>query len=202
MITHTTFIALFLFFSPLCNSFDICNFLSCFVWRRTRNILIAMEVMRASSVVNSNTSGLLSFQTQKKKVGLRKKYMESCIKARYGDYDCSEGPSLVDANISNLRRRVYELKLQESCHTPPQKWMEWEENIRSDYYSTISQATGILQWCLMSTRPSVALAALSLVLMGVGTSLTVDLLMAWSNVDMFLHNLWYWVSFCECVYGI
>ncbi|XP_057866179.2 uncharacterized protein LOC131073695 [Cryptomeria japonica] len=148
-----------------------------------------MEVMRASSVVKSNAWGLLSFQTQKKKLGLRKKYMESCIKARYGDYDCSEGPSLVDANISILRRRVYELKLQESCHNPPQEWMEWEENIRSDYYSTISQATGILQWCLMSTRPSVALVALSLVLMGVGTSLTVDLLMAWSNVDMFLHNL-------------
>ncbi|GLJ09346.1 hypothetical protein SUGI_0106970 [Cryptomeria japonica] len=115
--------------------------------------------------------------------------MEGCIRARYGDYDCGEGPSMVDANISVLRRRVYELKLQESCYRPPEEWMEWEKNMRSDYYSTISQATGILQWCLMSTRPTIALATSSLVLMGLATSLTVSLPMAWSNVDMFLHNL-------------
>ncbi|GLJ09337.1 hypothetical protein SUGI_0106870 [Cryptomeria japonica] len=143
--------------------------------------------MRASSAVKSNASGLLSLQTQKKKVSLRKKHMG--IKARYGDYDCSEGPNMVDANISVLRRRVYELKLHESCHSPPQEWMEWEKNMRSDYYSTISQATRILQWCLMSTWPSIALATLSLMLMGVGTSVSFSLVMAWSNVDMFLQNL-------------
>ncbi|GLJ09338.1 hypothetical protein SUGI_0106890 [Cryptomeria japonica] len=111
--------------------------------------------MRASSAVKSNASGLLSFQTQKKKVSLRKKYV--AIKARYGDYDCSEGPSLVDANMSVLRRRVYELNLQEKCHSLPQEW--------------------------------IALATLSLMLMGVGTSISFSLVMVWSNVDMFLHNL-------------
>ncbi|GLJ09336.1 hypothetical protein SUGI_0106860 [Cryptomeria japonica] len=148
-----------------------------------------MEVIRVASVVKSNASGLLSLQTQKRKVSLRKKYMESCIKAKYGDYDCSKGPSMVDANISVLRPRVYELKLQESYHSPPQEWMEWEKNMRCDYYSTISQATGIFQSCLMSTRPTIALATLSFLLIGMGTSLTVDFLMAWSNVDVFLHSL-------------
>ncbi|GLJ09347.1 hypothetical protein SUGI_0107110 [Cryptomeria japonica] len=130
--------------------------------------------MRASSAVKSNASGLL-------------KHMG--IKARYGDHDCSEGPSMVDTNISILRRRVYELKLQESCHTPPQKWMEWEENIRSDYYLTISQATGILESFLMSTRPRIALVTLSLVFLGVGISLSFNLLVAWSSVDILLHSL-------------
>ncbi|GLJ09335.1 hypothetical protein SUGI_0106850 [Cryptomeria japonica] len=148
-----------------------------------------MEVMKASSVIKSNASGMLSLQTQKKKVSLRKKYTRSCIKARYGDYDCSEGPNMVDANMSVLRQRVYELKLQESCYHPSQEWMEWEKNMLPHYHSTISQATGILQWYLMSTRPSIALAALSLVLTGVGTSLSFSLLMVWSNIDIFLHSL-------------
>ncbi|GLJ09352.1 hypothetical protein SUGI_0107160 [Cryptomeria japonica] len=143
--------------------------------------------MRAASVVKSNALGLLSLKTQKRKVNLRKKYV--AIKARYGDYDCSEGASLVDANMSILRRRMYELKFQESLYIPPQEWMEWEKNMLSDYHLSISQATGILQWCLMSTRPSITLATLSLLLMGVGTSLSFSLVMAWSNVDMFLHKL-------------
>ncbi|GLJ09345.1 hypothetical protein SUGI_0106960 [Cryptomeria japonica] len=145
--------------------------------------------MRAASVVKPNACGLLGLQTRKKRISLRKKYLEGCIKARYGDYDCGEGPNIVDANMSVLRRRMYELKLQESFCIPPQEWMEWEKNMRSDYYSTISQATGILQSCLMSNRPSIALATLSLVLIGVGTSVSVSLVMAWSNVDIFLHNL-------------
>ncbi|GLJ09343.1 hypothetical protein SUGI_0106940 [Cryptomeria japonica] len=120
-----------------------------------------MEVLRASSAVKSNSWGLLRLQRQKRKVNLRIKHMERCIKERYGDYDCSEGPSLVDANMSILRRQVYELKLQESFYIPPKEWMEWEKSMLSDYYSTISQATGILQWCLISTRPSIALATLS-----------------------------------------
>ncbi|GLJ09349.1 hypothetical protein SUGI_0107130 [Cryptomeria japonica] len=145
--------------------------------------------MRAVFVVKPNACGLLSLKTQKKRVNLRKKYTESCIKAWYGDYDCNEGPNLVDRNMSVLRRRMYELKLQQRFYIPPKEWMEWEKNMLSDYFSTISQATGILQSCLMSTRPSIALATLSLVLMGMGASLSVGLLMAWSNVDMFLHNL-------------
>ncbi|GLJ20268.1 hypothetical protein SUGI_0368130 [Cryptomeria japonica] len=76
-------------------------------------------------------------------MSLRKKYV--AIKARYGDYDCSEGPSLVDANMSVLRRRMYELKLQENFYIPPQEWMEWEKNMLSDYHLSISQATGILK---------------------------------------------------------
>ncbi|GLJ09350.1 hypothetical protein SUGI_0107140 [Cryptomeria japonica] len=120
-----------------------------------------MEVLRASSAVKSNAWGLLRLQTQKRKVNLRIKYMERCIKVRHEDYDCSEGPSLVDANMSILRRRMYELKLQESFYIPPKEWMEWEKSMLSDYYSTISQATRILQWCLISTRPSIALATLS-----------------------------------------
>ncbi|GLJ09353.1 hypothetical protein SUGI_0107170 [Cryptomeria japonica] len=115
--------------------------------------------------------------------------MEGCIRARYGDYDCGEGPSMVHANMSILRRRMYELKLQESFYIPPEEWMEWEKNMHSDYYSIISQATGILQSCLMSSRPNIALASLSLVLMDVGTSVSVSLVMAWSNVNIFLHNL-------------
>ncbi|GLJ09344.1 hypothetical protein SUGI_0106950 [Cryptomeria japonica] len=146
-----------------------------------------MEVIRVASAVKPNACGLWSLKTQKKKVNLRKKYMG--IKAWYGDYDCNEGPNMVDANMSILRRRMYELKLQESFYIPPQEWMEWEKNMLPHYYSAISQATGILQSCLMSTRPSIALAALSLVLMSMGTSLGVGFLMACSNVDMFLHNL-------------
>ncbi|GLJ09351.1 hypothetical protein SUGI_0107150 [Cryptomeria japonica] len=148
-----------------------------------------MEVIRVASTVKPNACGLWSLKTQKKRVNLRKKYTESCIKARYGDYDCNEGPSMVDRNMSVLRRRMYELKLQESFYIPPQEWMEWEKNMLPHYYSAISQATGILQSCLMSTRPIIALASLSLVLMSMGTSLGVGFLMVCSNVDMYLHNL-------------
>ncbi|KAH9306958.1 hypothetical protein KI387_011362 [Taxus chinensis] len=124
---------------------------------------------------------------QKRRMARQKKKYVSRIKARYGDYECEEGPSIVDANMALLRKRMYDLQLQESCYTPPQEWMEWEINIRSDYYWNVCRLTGTLHACLMSTRPSLALAALCFLCMGVGTSVTTLLLAAWTN----LHNLSY-----------
>lgn len=90
------------------------------------------------------------------------------------------GRSIVDANMSLLRRRINQLKLQEEERNggrdPAEeeylesKWMEWEKKLYPVYHFKVCEMMGLLQSYLMNTRPSVALASLSFTVLIVAAS--------------------------------
>ncbi|KAI9170280.1 hypothetical protein LWI28_025485 [Acer negundo] len=77
---------------------------------------------------------------------------------------------VVDENMIVLRKRMHEMKMVERNYEPPAEWMEWEKRYYTSYDSIICEVMGVLQSCLMNTRPSMALGMLALVLLSVPTS--------------------------------
>ncbi|KAK2635342.1 hypothetical protein Ddye_030134 [Dipteronia dyeriana] len=77
---------------------------------------------------------------------------------------------VVDENMIVLRKRIHEMKMVERNYEPPAEWMEWEKRYYTSYDSIICEVMGVLQSCLMNTRPSLALGMLALVLLSVPTS--------------------------------
>eukprot|EP01018_Ginkgo_biloba_P027240 Gb_20326 [translate_table: standard] len=114
-----------------------------------------------------------TFSSQKKK-----KVTPNVVKASLADYEFGAGsvhafhggPSIVDANITILRKRMNEVKMQERNYKPPEEWREWEKNVYPAYHSSICHAIGLLQSYLMNARPSVAVATLSLMSLSVAAS--------------------------------
>jgi hypothetical protein len=72
-------------------------------------------------------------------------------------------PSRVDAEMIVLRKRMQELRMQETNYAPPQHWMKWEKEWSVTYTSDICQFVGWLQNMLINTRPALAMAALALI---------------------------------------
>lgn len=81
----------------------------------------------------------------------------------------SGDPSRVDAEMIVLRKRIQELRMQETNYLPPPQWMKWEKEWSVTYASDISQFMGWLQNMLYNTRPALAIAALALILVSVPT---------------------------------
>ena len=62
-----------------------------------------------------------------------------------------------------LRKRMQELRMEETNYAPPQHWMKWEKEWSVTYTSDICQFVGWLQNILINTRPTLAMAALALI---------------------------------------
>eukprot|EP01018_Ginkgo_biloba_P027241 Gb_20337 [translate_table: standard] len=109
-----------------------------------------------------------TFSTQNRK---KNKMHPNVVKASSGDSEFGAGgPSIVDANMIVLRKRMNDLNMQERNYEPPEEWMEWEKKVYPAYHSTICHAIGLLQNYLMNTRPSFAIATLSLMSLSVAAS--------------------------------
>ncbi|KAL3525503.1 hypothetical protein ACH5RR_013875 [Cinchona calisaya] len=96
-----------------------------------------------------------------KKHGLVTRKVAVVIKARKDDHVHHEG-KIVDENMIVLRMRIKQMKMLESGNhdhnQPPSNWMEWEKKYYATHYNEdVFEAVGLLQRCLMNTRPSLAL---------------------------------------------
>ncbi|KAF5737839.1 hypothetical protein HS088_TW13G00730 [Tripterygium wilfordii] len=75
---------------------------------------------------------------------------------------------LVDDDMSTLRVRIREMKVQEERKNVPSDWMEWEKQYYSvDYCVDVGEAMGLLQKNLLNTRPSLALGIVAFVFLSV-----------------------------------
>jgi len=95
----------------------------------------------------------------------------SAVKAGspFGNQFGSGGPGRVDAEMIVLRKRIQELRMQETNYAPPQHWMKWEKEWSVTYASDICQFIGWLQNMLINIRPAIAIAALALISVSVTT---------------------------------
>ncbi|GFQ06893.1 hypothetical protein PHJA_002833300 [Phtheirospermum japonicum] len=80
---------------------------------------------------------------------------------------------LVDESLIVLRKRMHEVKMSESNYEAPMEWMDWEKQFYASYDSTICDAMGHLQTCLMETRPGLALGMVALIAISVPISTAV-----------------------------
>ncbi|WMV16905.1 hypothetical protein MTR67_010290 [Solanum verrucosum] len=69
-----------------------------------------------------------------------------------------------------LRKRVHEMKVIERNYEPPAEWMEWEKQYYANYDELICNLVGYLQMQLLSTRPSLSLGMLILLIISVPAS--------------------------------
>ncbi|WCJ25278.1 hypothetical protein M5689_007175 [Euphorbia peplus] len=77
---------------------------------------------------------------------------------------------LVDESMIVLRKRIHEMKMIERNYEPPAEWMNWEKQYYTSYDDFICKFVGVLQFNLMNTRPSFALAMLLLISISVPVS--------------------------------
>ncbi|KAF3445260.1 hypothetical protein FNV43_RR14954 [Rhamnella rubrinervis] len=76
----------------------------------------------------------------------------------------------VDESMIVLRRRIHEMKVIERNYEPPEDWMYWEKQCYGCYDEFVCNLVGVLQSCLMNTRPSLALGMIVLITMSVPAS--------------------------------
>eukprot|EP01018_Ginkgo_biloba_P027261 Gb_16481 [translate_table: standard] len=167
--------------------------------------LRALPNMLPTGAFTSNSCGLLPLQKQmvsakvstfSSQIQKKKKMPPNMVKASSADYGFGAGsPNIVDANMTILRKRMNEIKMQERNYKAPQEWMEWERKVYPAYHSSICHAIGLLQNYLMNVRPSFAVVTLSL--MSLGLAASVSLVFTISGIHLstvlnsteFFHNL-------------
>ncbi|KAG9448981.1 hypothetical protein H6P81_008946 [Aristolochia fimbriata] len=90
-----------------------------------------------------------------------------------GNNDRDYGGRLVDQNMVELRKRIRDVMLREDDEydRSPADWMKWEKQYHKHYRSDVFQLIGLLQIALMNTRPSTALALLTLLAFSLPTSM-------------------------------
>ena len=86
-----------------------------------------------------------------------------------GGRDYGRG-KLVDENMIVLRMRIQQMKSVEAGEAPASDWMEWEKRFYVHYNEDVYQAVGLMQRCLMNTRPCLALGTLLLIILSVPIS--------------------------------
>ncbi|KAG0491482.1 hypothetical protein HPP92_004880 [Vanilla planifolia] len=97
---------------------------------------------------------------------------------RHGDSYESGSRWSVDKSMIVLRRRIHQMRMEESGHELPAHWVEWERQVYASYAEHVYDLVGLLQTVLLSTRPIVAMAIASALLLGVPTSLLMAVLWA------------------------
>lgn len=84
--------------------------------------------------------------------------------ASSGEYQFgSGGGNMVDADMIVLRKRMFDLKMQETNYKTPEEYMEWEKELYLAYNAQVFRAMGWLQSTLINTRPIVAITLLTLI---------------------------------------
>lgn len=78
----------------------------------------------------------------------------------------------VDEDMIVLRKRIHEIRIGDESIPEPSGWMQWEK----EYYMTaypmdVCEVVGLLQRFLLSSRPSLAIGTVLLVMLSVPTSL-------------------------------
>ncbi|XP_057866193.2 uncharacterized protein LOC131073709 [Cryptomeria japonica] len=69
------------------------------------------------------------------------------------------GPGrMVDEDMLVLRKRMYEVRMEEINYIPPHHWMEWEKKWYPTYNSDVCSSLMWLQNILLNTRPGVTMA--------------------------------------------
>lgn len=145
------------------------------------------------------SSGLLPFHRRKlqrvsiaeRKLSLPPNYLVTAASSSQ-DYDFGSegGKSIVDANMPLLRKRLNELKLQEDRNnersTPAERSerMQWEDELSLTYLSKVCEMMYLLHNFLMQTRPSVALASLSVMAVIVSGSVLFVLALIVRNIHV------------------
>ncbi|GLJ09362.1 hypothetical protein SUGI_0107360 [Cryptomeria japonica] len=94
----------------------------------------------------------------------------------FDDYQIgSGGQNIVDENMIVLRKRIYEVILQESnSYENPSKCMECEKCLYPDYHHNMLNAIQRLQCILINTHPSTVIAIAAIICL----SLPLSFLMA------------------------
>ena len=66
-----------------------------------------------------------------------------------------------------LRKRMFDLKMQETNYKTSEEYMEWEKELSPAYHENVFRAMKWLQTALINTRPSVAISNLTFIWLGV-----------------------------------
>jgi len=66
-----------------------------------------------------------------------------------------------------LRKRMFDLKMQETNSKTPEAYMEWEKELYRTYHENVFRAMKCLQAALINTRPSVAITILTFICLSV-----------------------------------
>lgn len=142
---------------------------------------------------------LLTDRTLQKVSAAQRKQLLSLPKVVRGssspEYESGSGGgrSIVDANMPLLRKRIKKLKIQEEernrDRAPPEEeleseWMEWEKKLYPTYHFKVCEMIGLLHSYLMNTRPSVALATLSLTVFFAAASVLVLLVTSINSIHL------------------
>ncbi|KAK7390927.1 hypothetical protein VNO78_19133 [Psophocarpus tetragonolobus] len=123
---------------------------------------INQKKMQSSSLMNSS-----ALFTASKSHGRKRNWFGPIKGSMGGSADQNMSGRLVDESMIILRKRIHEMKRN---YEAPSHWMDWEKRYYTKYDSTICEAVGLLQTHLMNTRPSLALAAITLFAITVPTS--------------------------------
>jgi len=94
--------------------------------------------------------------------------------ASSGEYQFgSGGGNMVDADMILLRKRMFDLKMQETNYKTPAEYMEWEKEVYPAYHAQVFRSMVWLQSTLINTRPIVAITLLSLISASVPLSILI-----------------------------
>ena len=80
---------------------------------------------------------------------------------------------MVDANMILLRKRMFDLKMQETNYKSPEEYMEWEKQLYPEYHANVLRAMECFQYSLINTRPIVAITLFRLISAGVSSSVLI-----------------------------
>lgn len=143
-----------------------------------------MEAAAKSTFLYSSN---LSSSSSDPRLGFSSRIRVRTLAAQSDQWDYSG--RLVNESLVVLRKRVHEMKMVERNYEPPSTWMDWEKQCYAEYDESICQFVGFVQFCLMNTRPSLALALLTLTVISVPFSTVVILSRAMETANGALSTL-------------
>lgn len=86
-------------------------------------------------------------------------------------YEGDFGGRLVDEDMIVLRRRMWEIEMEEKdSEAAPPHWAEWERSYYARYGADVCEMVGLLQRLLLNSRPAVALGIIAAVAVSVPTA--------------------------------
>lgn len=74
------------------------------------------------------------------------------------------GSGFDDSNMMVLRKRIQNIRIQESCFDTPAEWFEWERSVYPGYRADICFLLSTMQSQLLNIRPGTALSIVSVLM--------------------------------------
>merc|ERR1712226_1454906 len=94
--------------------------------------------------------------------------------------------NMVDANMILLRKRMFDLKMQDKNDKTPEERMEWEKKLYPAYHAHVLMAMQWLQCSLINTHPIVAFTLLGLISASVSLSVVIVWATALSQLNQII----------------